>query len=362
MSNSIIESQVAREYIIRDIKVLIRYWQSIYSQRDHLLNCHVAEEQYNRLREITFRVRKDAQKLSMDDVSNIAEWQKMVAIINQIDSLFIEQKWSLEGGYVIQSGSLYNRINEVEIVLYRLEHSPKKVRREELPLIQIVETDLEKNNIFFEGNEDSVNEPGIQDFILLTFYSEKDEIEFTPVNEPAGKYILAKGKAFEETLDRSNFDSLIVEHQAEGFEGGYMETGVIINEVDDETIYTKTMDGFGFNCDELSQINIPTNIGEYFLEQIDAPKYPYYIILPTLADSDMSILFAVKEVVTLDDIYQKLKKIMVDGYWVGMAYEDDYQYFTLGYVHSIGNGKPFMVTIDEFRKLRMVHNDPFEPW
>ena len=360
MSNSIIESQVAREYIIRDIKVLIRYWQSIYSQRDHLLNCHVAEEQYNRLREITFRVRKDAQKLSMDDVSNIAEWQKMVAIINQIDSLFIEQKWSLAGGYVIQSGSLYNRINEVEIVLYRLEHSPIRIRREEFPLLEIVESDLDKNNIFFEGSVSTLEEPGVKDFILLTFSSLKDEIDLIVVNEPAGEYILSKGKSFEETLDRSGFDELVIAHQDEAFDGGYMETGVIINEVDDETIYTKTMDGFSFNCNKLSTLNIPSTIGEYFLEQIDAPKHPYYIIHPTVADSDMSILLAVKEIVSLDDIYENLKKIMVDGYWVGMAYEENHQYFTLGYVDSIGYGTPFMVSIEEFRKLRMVHNDPFE--
>jgi len=258
---------------------------------------------------------------------------------------------------------LYNRINEVEIVLYRLEHSPIKLRREELSLLEIVESTLDKNNIFFEGDissVSSVSEPEIQDFILLTFSCLKDEIEFFIVNEPAGKYILSMGKQFEETLDQSGFEELVASHQAEGFDGGYRETGVIINEVDDETIFTKTMDGFSFNCDKLSHLNIPTTIGGHFLEQIDAPKYPYYIIHPTVADSEMSILFALNEVVTLDVIYQNLKKIMVDGYWVGMAYFDDHQYFTLGLVDSIGHGTPFMVSIDEFKKLRMVHNDPFE--
>jgi len=58
MSNSIIESQVAREYIIRDIKVMIRHWQTIYSQRDRFLNCHVNDALYQRIQEIAKRCSK----------------------------------------------------------------------------------------------------------------------------------------------------------------------------------------------------------------------------------------------------------------------------------------------------------------
>jgi hypothetical protein len=366
MNHDFLRSIKLAEYTITDITFFLRLLKELYSQRDNFNNVSISEDWIHTHQGFLFKLRKDATKLSRDN-SNGLEWNKTITILDQFESLLKKKGDYLSKRYETDGVSFYNLINEIELLLYRLNKKSitsdnvgdsMKSRRDNDDglLVERFRKIISQNEIFFEGNESILSGPEIKDFLLISFYADKDEIHFSGLNELAGKFLSTQSREFIEGLDRTGLEDFVSNHIEDEFEGDYIQTGVYINSADDTKIFTDQIETQEIDLEGLESLVLEKTIGEFFLEQMDREIFPYYLVQPTNAPAEMTILFILKERFTLPQIQKRLRKVIANDYWVGMAFDDEIETFDLGLDDWISYDDPYLVTREKLLRLSKIPN------
>lgn len=356
------------ESVLHDVKRIIDLWQKLYQGRGKLDVVTMNQEQTRILRNIMNKTQREIDIYLNSTNTNMSEWFDINSILNQVHSLIKPIKGQFNQSYSIAGFSLLQRFNSLEIAYYTLrsklnatrsfnkinEESEKTIILDELingqSIFDSIQETVDQYNIFLEDNLNHEDLEGCIDYVLVSFFAEKYEINFSCLNEESANYLSSQSKEFIEDLYRTDLEILIEENSEKGFSGHYVQTGIVISETYNEKIYTKTIKNHNFDLAQLQENKLENTLGQYFLDQLGSQDATHYIVEPTLAPAEMAIIFFLKEETSLEDVNKRLRRLTVNNELVGFSFDGIEYPLSLGLVDSISYLDRFLMSIEELKK------------
>lgn len=356
------------ESVLHDVKRIIDLWQKLYQGRGKLDVVTMNQEQTRILRNIMNKTQREIDIYLNSTNTNMSEWFDINSILNQVHSLIKPIKGQFNQSYSIAGFSLLQRFNSLEIAYYTLrsklnatrsfnkinEESEKTIILDELingqSIFDSIQETVDQYNIFLEDHLNHEDLEGCIDYVLVSFFAEKYEINFSCLNEESANYLSSQSKEFIEDLYRTDLEILIEENSEKGFSGHYVQTGIVISETYNEKIYTKTIKNHNFDLAQLQENKLENTLGQYFLDQLGSQDATHYIVEPTLAPAEMAIIFFLKEETSLEDVNKRLRRLTVNNELVGFSFDGIEYPLSLGLVDSISYLDRFLMSIEELKK------------
>lgn len=367
MDSRIIEqSKEARELILNDLRIVIHAFNKFISIGDANKNLELSVKNYETFQGIFQSLKKNVHYIDSSDVSNLKEWKTAVDLIVLVERAFQEYRGFINHYFYIEKKILRQALASLQKLLDELEKTStiqdedifEKVisdnaKNKTMSLRELIEHDVNEHDMFLEDGYGSVDEQ-YKDYILFSFYADKDEIHLSPVNQAYGDYL--------KTLDEEELED-IQSHDLESFkddlengdeyEGEYAFTAVIVNDMEDGiTITSKNNRHIYIPFDSIKTYESEETLGEFFYKDSELVGYSYVHIEPTSAPADMAGIIFLEEVVSEDEIRDHLELYKVSRSIVGVKFKEQVYRFNLGNVSDIDYSLPYLLTMAEFRKLK----------
>jgi len=370
MSEKIDQSKLAREIIKMDLILVLNSFDKFLEISDTRKDLFLSPKNYNAFVKLFNSIKSNVSKIIIDDIINIDDWKYVVHKINVIESKFREHKGFINHYFAINKSELTHDMDSIRGIYPKLENSKSRDRlekstsdsetpkqtvnsREKKGLFELIKEDVDNHGMFLEEDIENRDLSDYQDFILFSFFGEKQEILLSPLNQAFGEYLLSQGDEYASEITSFDLEDIRNEVETETeLKGGYEFTAVILENVEDEIIVTtKNNNEILLNFDSIPRCDSGKVLGEYFYEDSRLIGADFVHIESTYAPADMAGLFLLKEKVDKFDIKKNLCFLTASGVIVGLRYKDQDYPFALGNIGDIESNYIYLVTIDKFRKL-----------
>jgi hypothetical protein len=368
ITQSSLRSLADTEKVFHDVKKIIDIWQKLYQGRGKLDVVTMNQEHTKILRDIMYKTQREIDIYLSNNNTDVSEWFDINSILNQVDSLIKPTKGEQNESYSIAGSSLLHRFNALEVAYYTLrkktnetpplkksyEESEKTTNGDDLGneqlIVENINETVDQYNIFLEDllyQEDLENS---KDYVLVSFFADKYEINFSCLNEITANYLSSQSREFIADLYRTDLDDLVNENSDKGFSGHYVQTGIVINETYNEKLFTKNIKDHKINFNRLEERKPNITLGQYFLNQLGSQDATHYLVELTSAPAEMAIIFFLKEEVSLEDVNKRLQRITVNNELVGFSFDGIEYPLSLGWVDNITYYDRFVMSIKELEE------------
>ena len=367
MNNKIIEqSKEARELILNDLRIVIHAFNKFLSISDANKNLELSVKNYETFYGIFRSLKKNVHYIDTSDVSNLSVWKNAVDLILRIELAFHEYKGFINHYFYIEKMALKQALGSLQKILDELEKTStiqnedifekviaENVKHKTMSLKELIDHDVAEHDMFLEDGYGSVDEH-FKDFVLFSFYADKDEIHLSPLNQAYGDYLKTLEEEELEDIQSHDLESLKDDlENGDEYEGEYAFTAVIVNDMEDGiTITSKNNRHIYIPYASIKTYEAEESLGEFFYKNSELVGYPYVHIEPTSAPADMAGILFLDEVVSEDEIRNHFELYEVSGSIVGIKFKEQIYRFNLGSVSDIDYSGSYLLTMDEFRKRK----------
>ena len=362
------KSKESRELILNDLRIVIHAFNKFLTISDANENLELSVKNYDTFRGIFASIKKNVRFIDASDVNNLGDWNNAVEVIVRIEYFFKEYRGFINKYFYIEKSALRKLLDALSIINNRLEQTTtidettvfdsvqtshtetKKI----ISLRELIEQDVNEHDMFLEDGFSNIDNTDYKDFVLFSFYADKEEIHLSPLNQAFGDYLSGLEEDELSSLQSHDLDSMIDDlDKSDEFEGTYAFTAVIVNDIGDGvTITTKNNRKIFLDFDSVKDHNSDEMLGEFFYKNSELEGYPYIHIEPTSAPADMAGILFLEEEISEEAVRKYFEFYKVAGYIVGVKFKDQIYRFNLGNVSDIDYHESYLITTDLFRLLK----------